>query len=213
MNIGILGSGTVAQQMGIGLIKSSHKVKLGTRTQSKLDNWLKNVGSHASVGSFSDAAEYGEIILIATSWEGTENAINLAGKNKFKNKIVIDITNPLDFSNGVPPKFVGKLGNSAGEKIQSWLPDAKVVKAFNTVSSYIMINPILEEGDPDLLIAGNDLDAKKEVTEIAKGFGWKNIIDIGNISESFFLEAFAMLWIHFGFKYNHWTHAFKLLYK
>lgn len=213
MDIGILGSGTVAQQMGIGLLKSNHNVKLGTRTQSKLDDWLMKAGKNAKVGSFSDAAEFGEIILIATSWEGTESAIDLSGKNNFKNKIVIDITNPLDFSNGMPPKFVSALGSSAGERIQNWLPDSKVVKAFNTVSSNIMINPKLEEGDPDLLIAGNDLDAKKTVVGIAKSLGWKNIIDMGNISESFFLEAFAMLWIHFGFKYNHWTHAFKLLYK
>lgn len=213
MKIGILGSGTVAQQIAFGLIKIGHQVKLGTRDTNKLSEWLKSAGANSSVGSFKDASEFGEIIILATLWSGTENAITLAGKENFKNKIVIDITNPLDFSKGFPPKFDASPGNSAGERIQKWLPDSKVVKSFNTISAHIMINPKLEEGTPDLLIAGNDDDSKKIVIDIAKNLGWKNVIDMGDISKSFLLEANAMLWIEFGFKYNHWTHAFKLLYK
>ena len=133
--------------------------------------------------------------------------------NHIKNKIIIDVTNPLDFSQGVPPKFAVTHNNSAGEIIQKWLPDSKVVKAFNTISAYIMINPKLEEGNPDLVIAGNDEAAKETVSEIAKAFGWQNVIDLGDISQSYLLEAFAMMWIIYGFKHNHWTHAFKLLMK
>ncbi len=212
MNVGILGSGTVAKQIAVGFINSGHLVKLGTRDFEKLNEWLKSNPS-ATVGSFADAASFGDIVVIATLWSGTENALKLAGLDNFKSKIVIDITNPLDFSNGVPPKFSVTYGNSAGEQIQNWLKDSKVVKAFNTVSASIMINPKLEEGNPYLLIAGNDLAAKKEVTEIAQSFGWQNVIDMGDIKQSFWLETFSMLWIEFGFKYNHWTHAFKLLYK
>lgn len=213
MKIGILGSGTVAKLLATGFINSGHEVKLGTRDTSKLEEWEKSVGSKGSAGSFEDAAKYGELIVLATLWSGTENAIKLAGLENFIGKVVIDVTNPLDFSSGVPPKFAVTYGNSAGEQIQNWLMDSKVVKAFNTVSASIMINPKLEEGNPDLLIAGNDADAKKLVTEIAQSFGWQNVIDMGEINHSFWLEAFAMLWIEFGFKYNHWTHAFKLLYK
>jgi predicted dinucleotide-binding enzyme len=213
MKVGIIGSGIVAKQISIGFINSGHQVKLGTRDINKLYEWQKTAGSNGSVGSFSDAASFGDIIVVATLWAGTENALKLAGLENFKNKIVIDITNPLDFSNGMPPKFSVTYGNSAGEQIQKWLKDSKVVKAFNTVSSSIMINPKLDQGDPDLLIAGNDDDAKKLVTEIAESFGWQNVIDMGEIKQSFWLETFAMLWIEFGFKYNHWTHAFKLLYK
>lgn len=213
MKIGILGSGNVGQQLAQGFLRTGHEVKIGTMDASKLNDWLKSAGSHASVGSFTEAASFGEIILVATSWSGTESAIQLAGKENFKNKIVIDVTNPLDFSNGVPPKFVASVGNSGGEIVQRFLPDSKVVKAFNTISAFIMVNPILEEGNPDLIIAGNDESAKKLVSEIAKSFGWETIIDIGDISQSFLLESFAMLWIIYGFKNNHWTHAFKLLLK
>lgn len=213
MKVGILGSGTVAKQIGTGFINSGNLVKLGTRDTNKLNDWLQSAGSYGSVGSFKEAASFGDIIVIATLWGGTENAINLAGIENFRNKIIIDITNPLDFSAGVPPKFTASYGNSAGEQIQKWLPESKVVKAFNSVSASIMINPKLEEGNPDLLIAGNDDEAKKKVIDIAQSFGWQNVIDMGDIKHSFWLESFAMLWIEFGFKYNHWTHAFKLLYK
>lgn len=212
MKVGILGSGIVARQVAIGFLSTGHNVKLGTRDSKKLTEWLSEYPA-ASAGSFSDAASFGEIIVVATLWSGTENAIKLAGFDNFKNKIVIDITNPLDFSSGVPPKFMVSYGNSAGEQIQKWLDNSKVVKAFNTVSASIMINPKLEDGNPDLLIAGNNSDAKKVVTKIAQSFGWQNVIDMGEIKKSFWLEAFAMLSIEFGFKYNHWTHAFKLLYK
>lgn len=213
MKIGILGSGPVAKTLGLGFIRSGHQVKLGTRDINKLNEWLSEAGPNASVGSFSEASSFGEIIVLATLFSGTENAIKISGLENFTNKVVVDTTNPLDFSSGVPPKFTVIPGNSAGEQIQRWLPDSKVVKAFNSVSASIMINPKLQEGNPDLLIAGDDLNAKKEVITLAGELGWQNIIDIGDIKHSFWLEAFAMLWIEFGFKYNHWTHAFKLLYK
>lgn len=213
MKIGILGSGNVGQQLANGFLRTGHEVKIGTRDVSKLNEWLKNAGASASIGSFNGAASFGDVIVLATSWAGIENAIVLAGKQNFKNKIVIDVTNPLNFSNGAPPKLDSAFGHSAGEKIQSWLPDSKVVKAFNTISAFIMVNPKLEEGNPDLVIAGNEVSAKNVVSDFAKSFGWKNVIDIGDISNSYLLEAFAMLWIVFGFKNNHWTHAFKLLLK
>ncbi len=213
MKIGIIGSGVVGRQLGLGFIKLGHEVKLGTRDVSKLDEWKNEAGGKASAGSNEEAAKFGEIIVLATGWAGTENALNLAGKKNFTGKIVIDVTNPLDHSKGGPPRLDASPGNSAGEKIQKWLPDAKVVKAFNTISAYIMIAPHREEGDPDLFICGNEKEAKNVVGEIAEKWGWKNIIDMGDITEAYWLEAFAMLWIHYGFKNNIWTHAFKLLKK
>lgn len=162
MKIGILGSGTVAKTLGLGFMRSGHHVKLGTRDINKLKEWLNEAGSNASAGSFSEAASFGEIIVLATLFSGTENAIKIAGHENFANKVVIDTTNPLDFSSGVPPKFTATPGNSAGEQIQAWLPESKVVKAFNSVSASIMVNPKLQEGNPDLLIAGDDIDAKKK---------------------------------------------------
>jgi len=214
MKVGILGSGIVGQQLGLGFIRLGNEVMIGTRDKSKLNDWQKVAGEKGSVGSFEDAAKFGDVNVLSTFWAGTENAIMIAGAENFSGKVIIDTTNPLDFSNGPPPKFDASVGNSAGEQVQKWMPGAKVVKAFNTIGAHIMIHPERESGeDPDLLIAGNYDDAKKSVTALAKQLGWKSVIDIGDISQSFFLEAFAHLWIIYGFKFNNWTHAFKLIKK
>lgn len=214
MKIGIIGSGVVGQTLGIGFLKNGHQVKIGTREPGKLKEWReKNKTDNASVGNFKDAAEFGELIVLCTLWTGTKNAVELSGMENFKGKILIDVTNPLDFSEGMPPKLGVNVGHSGGEQIQSWLPNTKVVKAFNIINAYTMINPNLEEGKPDLFICGNDADAKKKVTDIAKEFNWESIIDIGGIKESFLLEALTILWVNYGFKHNQWTHAFKLLKK
>ncbi len=213
MKIGIIGSGVVGQQLGLGFVKLGHEVRIGTRDISKLANWKSTAGENASAGSFHEVAKFGELIVLASLWEGTQNAISLAGEENLSGKIIIDVTNPLDFSKGVPPKFVSTPGESGGEKIQRMLPDSKVVKAFNTISAYIMCNPAREEGDPSLFVAGNDEEAKKTVVSFAENWGWKSVIDLGDISKAFLLEAFAQLWIEYGFKYNNWAHAFKLLNK
>ena len=209
--LGIIGSGTVGQQLGLGFLKLGYEVKLGTRDPEKLKDWLKKAGNNASVGSLKDAASFGEIIIICTMWSGTENAINLAGKENFKNKILIDVTNPLVFENEVPKLALG-YPDSAGATIQKWLSDSKVVKAFNIVTANYMTNPKLEEGKPDMFIVGNDKESKKIVSEIITKLGW-SVHDLGEIEQAYLLEALAMIWIRYGFLNNHWTHAFKLLKK
>jgi predicted dinucleotide-binding enzyme len=213
MKIGIIGSGVVGQQLGLGFIRTDHEIKIGTRDTSKLSDWQKNAGTKGSSGSFEEAASFGELIVLCTLWDGTKNAIDLAGTNNFTGKILIDVTNPLDFSKGSPPILASAFRNSGGEQVQKWLPDAKVVKAFNIVNAHIMINPNMQDGMPDMFIAGNDTNAKQKVIEIIEQLGWKGIHDLGDISMSYWLETFAMLWIHYGFKNNHWAHAFKLLKK
>jgi len=113
----------------------------------------------------------------------------------------------------MPPKIAVPFNDSGAQHIQKWLPDAKVVKAFNIVNAYTMINPKHEEGTPDLFIAGNDKTAKEKVTSLARQLGWVSIIDLGDLSEAIWLETLTMLWIHYGAKFNSWTHAFKLLKK
>ncbi len=125
---------------------------------------------------------------------------------------MIDATNPLDFSKGVPPILTVGHTSSLGEQIQKWIPDAKVVKAFNSIGNAHMINPQFPGGPPDMFICGNDEDAKQKVTEILKNFGW-SVIDIGGIEGSRYLEPLAMVWIVYGFRTNTWNHAFKLLRK
>ena len=212
MKIGMIGSGNVGQQLAIGFVRLGHSVKIGTRDTAKLAEWLSSAGENVSAGSLTEAAQFGEVLVLATSWGGTLNAIELAGSENFAGKIVVDVTNPLDFSQGVPPKLASAPGNSGAEQIQKAIPGAKITKAFNTISAHTMINPSMQDGDPVLFIAG-DTDAKKFATETATGFGWKSVIDTGDLSQSYLLETFAMLWINYAFANNHWTHAFKLLVK
>jgi predicted dinucleotide-binding enzyme len=216
MKIGIIGSGMVAQQLGLGFIKSGHDVKIGTRNPDKLKDWQNQAGVKASVSSFSDAARFGDFIVLATLWanDATKNAIEMAGKGNFGGKTVMDVTNPLLFDvQGQPPRPAIGYPESGGALIQSWIPEAKVVKAFNIVTAYYMANPKLEEGTPDMFIAGDHSDAKETVRKIAAGWGWNSVIDIGGIEQSYLLEAMALVWIRFGFLNNHWKHAFKLLRK
>lgn len=214
MNIGILGSGDVGRRLGDGLIALEHKVKIGTREPGKLDlqQWINNHGQEkAAVGTFAEAASFGDdLIFLATLWDGAPNAIKTANVKNFTGKIVIDVTNPLDFSKGVPPKLAVGHTDSAGETVQRLLPESKIVKALNTVGNIQMINPDFQGGPPTMFVCGNDKDAKKTVADsILTPFGWETI-DIGGIEGSRLLEPLAMLWIIYYFKTNH---AFKLLRK
>jgi 8-hydroxy-5-deazaflavin:NADPH oxidoreductase len=217
MNIGILGSGDVGRRLGDGLIALEHKVKIGTREPGKLDlqQWINNHGQEkAAVGTFAEAASFGDdLIFLATLWDGAPNAIKTANVKNFTGKIVIDVTNPLDFSKGVPPKLVVGHTDSAGEIVQRLLPESKIVKALNTVGNIQMINPDFQGGPPTMFVCGNDKDAKKTVADsILTPFGWETI-DIGGIEGSRLLEPLAMLWIIYYFKTNTGNHAFKLLRK
>jgi predicted dinucleotide-binding enzyme len=177
-----------------------------------VQEWLKKVGPRASAGTFAEAALFGEIAVLATSWSGTESAVRLAGPQNLAGKIVIETTNPLDFSAGVPPRLALGYTDSAGEKIQSWLPQSKVVKAFNIVGNAHMVNPQFPCGPPDMFICGNDPEAKKTVSGLLHAFGW-SVIDIGGIEGARLLEPLAMIWIIHGFKTGTWNHAFRLLHK
>jgi len=226
MKIGILGTGIVGRTLASKFASEGNDVMIGTRsvndTMAKVKpdgmgnppfkEWQKQ-NQKVKLGTFTDAVKFGELILLATFGDVTKNAIELAGKENFKSKVVVDTTNPLDFSKGVPPRFSVTLDNSLGEQIQNYIPDAKVVKAFNSIGAHIMPNPKREEGDPDFFLAGNDEAAKKQISEIVTKWGWKSVTDLGDISQAFWLEALAMIWINYGFKYNSWSQAFKLLKK
>ena len=175
-------------------------------------SWVKATGAHASSGTFADAASFGNVIVLATLWSGTENVIKLAGADNFKGKVVIDATNPLAFAPNAPPSLAIGHTDSGGEQVQRWLPGARVVKAFNTVGNAHMIKPDFPGGPPDMFICGNDADAKKTVTDILTSFGWATI-DIGGIEGSRLLEPMCILWVLQGIRSGSWNHAFKLLRK
>jgi 8-hydroxy-5-deazaflavin:NADPH oxidoreductase len=211
MRIGVLGTGTVGQTLGRGLIGLGHEVMLGSRDARRPNaaEWAADAGELASTGTFADAAAFGELIVLATLWAGTENALTLAGHHRFAGKIVIDATNPLVFGDGVPSLALGTT-DSGGEQVQRWLPDARVVKAFNIVGAPHMVHPALPGGPPDMFIAGDSDDAKVVVTGILTSFGWPTI-DIGGIAGARVLEPLCILWVLYGARTGTWNHAFKLL--
>ena len=163
-------------------------------------------------GTFADAAKFGDVVVLATSWSGTENALKLAGASSLAGKVVIDATNPLAFAPNAPPALAIGHTDSGGEQVQRWLPEARVVKAFNTIGHAHMFKPSFPGGPPDMFVCGNDADAKKTVTEICQAFGWP-VIDIGGIEGARLLEPICILWVLYGIRTNSWNHAFKLLRK
>jgi 8-hydroxy-5-deazaflavin:NADPH oxidoreductase len=209
--VGILGSGEVGRALGYAFLALGHEVMVGSREPDKLKPWVKAAGAGASAGTFEQAVRFGQLIVLATLGTGTENAIHIAGANNFIGKVVIDTTNPLDFSKGAPQLSIGHT-DSLGERVQRALPGAWVVKAFNTVGNALMINPQLPGGPPDMFICGDDDRAKSKVSEVCKDFGW-GVIDIGGIQGSRHLEPMCMVWVLYGMRAKTWTHAFKMLRK
>lgn len=213
MKVGILGSGVVGQTLGQGFASQTHQVMIGSRTpdSEKLRTWRAEVGDRALTGTFEDAAEFGKIEVVAIRGKATETALEMAGPSHFAGKVVIDVTNPLDFSqDGSVRLFVG-LTDSLGERVQRKLPSGRVVKCFNIVPSTVMVDPDLPGGPPDMIICGNDGEAKRRVKEILGEFGWPSVIDIGSIEEARWLEAFTPLWGKVAMALDNWHHAFKML--
>ncbi len=212
MKIGILGSGEVGQTLGRGLIARGHEVKMGSREKNneKTAGWAKKEGARASTGDFAEAARFGEMVIVATLWTGTENALKMAGAENMAGKVLMDVTNPLNFTPG-PVLAVGHT-DSAGERVQRWVPKARVVKAFNSVGFPLMVDPQFPGGPPSMFICGNDAGAKETVGEIVKSFGWE-VVDVGGIEEARDLEPLCTLWLAYGMKTKSWGHAFKLLRK
>jgi predicted dinucleotide-binding enzyme len=214
MRVGILGTGEVGQALGRGFAKFGHQVKMGSRdaNNAKAKAWAAEAGSAASVGSFAETAQFSELVVLSTLWSGTENALRLAGEQNLAGKVLIDATNPLNFTPGAPPSLASGHTDSGGEQVQRWMPQARVVKAFNIVGHAHMVNPQFPGGPPDMLLCGNDAAAKTTVTGILSVFGW-NTIDIGGIEGARLLEPMCILWVLYGIRTNTWNHAFKLLRK
>jgi 8-hydroxy-5-deazaflavin:NADPH oxidoreductase len=210
VKIGIIGAGGVAQTLAEGYGGKGHEVRLGTRDTSKLASWLSAVGPGVSAGTFADAAAFGDIVFLCVAAPALSSAIELAGADLMAGKTVIDVSNPMDFSHGVPPRFTATVGDSLGEQVQRLLPRSNVVKAFNTIGVAVMTTPIFDGEAATHFIAGNNDDAKAEATALIREFGWE-VEDVGGIEQSFFLEALASLWVNYALRTNHWTQAFKLL--
>ncbi len=196
---GILGTGTVGKTIGKKLIQLGYEVKMGSRTANNENavEWAKLNGEKASVGTFEDATKFGDVIFNCTKGEITLRVFELAGPDNFKEKTVIDISNPLDFSQGMPPFLTPEYANtnSLGEEIQKLIPDANVVKTLNIVNCEVMVNAAKSGGDPTMFVSGNSVDAKAETISILKQFGWDDIIDLGDITTARGTEMMLPIWL------------------
>jgi 8-hydroxy-5-deazaflavin:NADPH oxidoreductase len=199
MNVGILGTGIVGTTIGTKMIQLGHKVKMGSRAagNEKALEWVKASGANASQGAFADAASAGELLFNCTSGMVSVDVLKQAGSANLDGKILIDISNPLDFSKGMPPTLNPCNDDSIGERLQKAVPGLKVVKALNTLTASLMVNPAaLAGGDHSLFLCGNDAGAKAKVLDLLKnGFGWKDVIDLGDITAARGQEMILPLWL------------------
>jgi 8-hydroxy-5-deazaflavin:NADPH oxidoreductase len=213
VKVAVMGSGGVAQTLATGFLKHGHQVTLGSRTPEKLKDWAAS-NPKGKIGTFAEAAEFGEIIVLAVKGSAAREALSLAGEASLAGKVVIDSCNPIADApptNGVL-KFFTTLNESLMEQLQSKFPAAHLVKAFNSVGSAFMVNPEFKEGKPTMFICGNDESAKKTVATILDQFGWETA-DMGGAEAARAIEPLCMLWCIPGFLNNEWNHAFKLLKK
>ncbi len=198
MNIGVFGTGMVGNTIATKLVKLGHDVKMGSRTADnmKAAEWVKENGLHASQGTFAQAAQSGEILFNCTHGMASLEALKLAGATNLKGKILVDIANALDFSKGMPPSLSVCNTDSLGEQIQRAYPEVRVVKTLNTVNCILMVNPSLVKGEHDMFLCGNDAQAKAKVTDVLKNwFGWKSVIDLGDITAARTTEMMLPIWI------------------
>jgi len=197
MRIGVLGTGVVGSRLGTKLVLLGNEVMMGSRAASnpKAVEWVKANGSKASAGTFADAARFGEVVFNCTAGSVSLEALKQAGGKNLGGKVLVDVANPLDFSKGMPPTLTVCNTDSLAEQIQRTFPDAKVVKALNTMGNEVMLNPGLVPGEHDTFVCGNDPQAKAQVVEIIRAIGWKNPIDLGDITAARGLEMMLPIFV------------------
>ncbi|HEV3416867.1 MAG TPA: NAD(P)-binding domain-containing protein [Pirellulales bacterium] len=211
MKVGVLGSGDVAKVLASGFLRHGHDVTVGTRDAAKLADWKKQNGK-GQIGTFAEAARYGELVVLAVKGTAAADALRAAGVENLAGKTVMDATNPIADQppeNGVL-RFFTNPNESLMERLQSEFPAARFVKAFNSVGNSCMVNPQFKGGKPTMFICGNDEAAKQAVRGIVDQFGWETA-DMGKVEAARAIEPLCMLWCIRGFLRNEWNHAFKLL--
>jgi predicted dinucleotide-binding enzyme len=198
MKIAVLGTGMVGKAIATKLVALGHEVTMGSRTSGneKAVAWVKEAGAGAREGSFADAAASAELVFLCTKGDAAKAALEAAGPANLAGKPVVDVTNPLDFSKGMPPTLFVSNTDSLGEQLQAAFPDARIVKSLNTMSAPVMVDPkSVAGGAHDVFVSGNDADTKAKVVELLKSFGWESPIDLGDITTSRGTEAWLPLWL------------------
>jgi len=196
MKIGVLGTGIVGQTIGSKIVQLGHEVMMGSREEAniKATTWAKEEGPRASFGTFANAAAFGDILFNCTLGSATLGALRHAGAENLKGKILVDTANPLDYSSEVWTLTICN-NDSLGEQIQRAFPETKVVKSLNTMNCNIMVDPRKLSEKTDVFVSGNDIDAKATVVSILRDwFGWRSIIDLGDITTSRSVEMYVILW-------------------
>jgi predicted dinucleotide-binding enzyme len=206
MKIGIIGTGVVGQTLGSKLIAQGHDVAIGTRDPNKLDDkkmmgatlreWKSQTENRGKVVTFKEAAAHGELLINATSGQVSVEALKLAEADKVGAKVLLEVANELDTSKGMPPAVLASQERCLAEKIQAAFPNLKVVKSLNTVNAFVMVDPrALGGGDHTVFVSGNDAGAKSQVTALLKGFGWTDVLDLGDVSTARGPEMYMAMWI------------------
>jgi predicted dinucleotide-binding enzyme len=205
MRIGILGTGVVGRTIGTKLVKLGHDVRMGSRSTGgeKARGWIKEAGGKSSEGSFADAAARAEIVFNCTPGNVSLEVLSATGAKNLEGKTLIDVANPLDASKGMPPILSVCNTDSLGEQIQRAFPTAHVVKSLNTVAAAVMVEPSIIPGVHDMFVSGNDAKAKGQVVDLLKtGFGWKEVIDLGDITAARAQEMLLPLWLRLYMKFQ-----------
>ena len=197
MQIGVLGSGVTGQTIGSKLVQLGHEVMLGSRDEANPPSvaWAKEEGGqHALYGTFMNAASFGEIIFNCTLGSASMEALQKAGAENLRGKILIDTSNPLDRSTDMWTLTICN-NDSLGEQIQRAFPETKVVKTLNTVNANVMVDPAKLLERTHVFVSGDDIEAKAMVVRILRDwFGWKEIIDLGGIETARGVEMYVLLW-------------------
>jgi 8-hydroxy-5-deazaflavin:NADPH oxidoreductase len=211
--VAVLGSGNVGAALAAGFLKYGNQVMRASREPRKLQDWKVQAGPAASVGDFAEAAEWGDLIVLAVKGAAAESAVELAGVKRLAGKTVMDATNPIVDGdprvNGVFLFFTGP-NDSLMERLQRLAPEANFVKAFSCVGFGLMVNPTFVQGRPTMFICGNSESAKREVSEVAVQFGW-DVEDMGLVESARAIEPLCQLWCIPAFRRNSFTHAFAML--
>ncbi|MCA2979382.1 MAG: NAD(P)-binding domain-containing protein [Myxococcaceae bacterium] len=217
MKIAVLGTGMVGDTIASRLVELGHEVRMGSRTASneKAAAWVKKAGAMASAGTFADAAGFGELIVNCTLGAGAAEALSMAGEQHLSGKTVIDVSNPLDFSKGMPPSLFVSNTDSLGEQLQRRFPKAKVVKALNTMNCAIMVNPRLLPDTHHTFLSGDDAGAKAEARALLKQFGWRDdeVVDLGDITTARGTESVLPIWVRIWGATKNGLFNFKLVTK
>jgi predicted dinucleotide-binding enzyme len=199
MRIGVLGTGMVGKAIGSKLVELGHEVRMGSRAAGgeAASGWVSEAGEGASEGTFADAAEFGELVFNCTPGMHAAVALGAARAENLAGKVVVDVSNSLDFSKGRPPTLAVCNDTSVGEQLQEAFPDARIVKSLNTMNAGIMVDPASVPGDHVVFVAGEDDAAKGEVRALLGEIGWpaERIVDLGGIIGARGAEMWLPLWL------------------